>query len=248
MRKLNVRLHWSDKPRGRMHGSLRFILVTLVVLEHLGHQIGGREASFQSGIPAVVLFYLLAGYVVAQLFDRYFTGPGGLGRFYWERVLRIYPTYIFILLLTGIFVFTTGFGAPSANAWKIAGNISIIPLNYYMLSDFTILTEKRFWLIATGWSLGLELQAYGVLPLILQSQFRKWLFGLLSLLIFSLGAFQFISQDFWCYRLLPAVLFVFLSGTATYNRKTPNNDSFDRIFPEAAWTCVCVVVGCWPGT
>ncbi len=220
-----------------MHGVLRLGLATLVVLSHFDHHLAGVN----SGIPAVVLFYMLSGYVVTHLWMKHFPpGKGRLAAFYGERFLRIYPQYFVIVTLSGAFVFITKFGSPFATWQNILGNLLIVPLNYFHYADFTVVKDKAAFLAPTGWSLGEEIQAYLVLPLLIVATGRKWIAGILSLAVYALGALQAIEPEMWCYRLLPGTLFMFLAGSAICKtvRYGEKADEFDRHFPAFCWAAI----------
>ena len=227
-----------------MHGSLRFCLATLVVLSHLGLRAGDHNI----GMPAVVVFYMLAGYVVTHLCQKHFP-PGRLLAFYAERFLRIYPLYLFLLLVTALFLFTTGFGHPFLTLRNVIASLTVIPLNYFMFVDFTVVADKNVFIIPTGWSLAAEMQAYLVLPLIIRFLPAKWIAGLLSLGVFSVAAAGYIQTNTWAYRLVPGILFFFLTGSAIAKtlKHKKSADPFDKLFPRICWAWLLgLLVGlCW---
>ena len=96
---------------------------------------------------------------------------------------------------------------------------------------------RSYCILPPAWSLGLELQAYAILPLIIRSFPAKWIVGFVSLCIFSTSAFGIIDPGVWGYFLIPGVIYVFLTGSAIYkNMKLKSNvDSFDRTFPTICW-------------
>ena len=213
-----------------MHGYLRFGLAMLVVLSHLDH--GG---GINVGVSAVVVFYLLAGYVVTNLLQKHF-GRGRLLSFYAERFLRIYPLYFTFLVMVSAFLFITHFGSPIFTPLKIMAQMTIVPLNYFMF--FHTAVVRNYCILPPAWSLGAELQAYLFLPLIIRSTIAKWLVGFFSLILFSVAAIGECDRDTWGYRLLPGILFIFLSGSAIAKSiKYPKiADQFDRSFPVICWT------------
>jgi peptidoglycan/LPS O-acetylase OafA/YrhL len=219
-----------------MHGYVRFLLSTLVVLSHLGH-----SGNVNVGVSAVVVFYMLSGYVVTYLIHKYFP-PGRLRAFYIERFLRIYPTYLFFLLLASVFLFTTGFASPNLTPVNAIANLTIIPLNYYMFLDIAVVRDLC--ILPPAWSLGVEIQAYLVLPLIIRSMSVKWTAGLSSLFIFSAAVLGIIDAEVWGYRLLPGILFMFLTGAALCKTiKIPEiADSFDRRFPIICWIWLLILL------
>lgn len=207
-----------------MHGYLRMLLAMLVALSHFAH------GPANGGVSAVVVFYILAGLVVSQLLERHFP-PGRLWAFYLERVLRIYPLYLFILAVTLCFLLVTGFGSADIRPGKILAHVLVIPLNYYMLMDLFVVGGLL--MIPTAWSLAAELQAYLVLPWLVRRCFVKWLTGIGSMAVFTASALGALDADTWGYRVLPGILYAFLAGVALgHVLKSPRiADSFDRIFP-----------------
>ena len=219
-----------------MTGYLRFFLAALVVSYHLGYRFAGHGL----GVPSVVGFYVLSGSVVASLIGGPFAGLP-LGRFFAERVLRIYPTYYYFLGLTLAFVVFTGFGEPKFTALNVIGNLSVIPLNYVCFPQFVVLTGKGFPLVPTAWSLGAELQAYLVLGFSLRCGPRtRLVLGASSLVVFAAAGVRMLDSDLWGYRLLPGIFFMFLAGSYLTAPKTGSGffGRIERWFPAMAWVFV----------
>ena len=78
-------------------GILRTFLAITVVLSHsYGHIfVGGRLA--------VQLFYIISGFLISYILIEAET-YNSVGKFYWNRILRLFPAYYFISVLT-FFVF-----------------------------------------------------------------------------------------------------------------------------------------------
>lgn len=192
-----------------MTGYIRLILAIVVLLSHVGVTIKGLNP----GVIAVVIFYMLAGGVVSHLWqDIVPGGKGKLSRFYKDRVLRIYPLYLYIATLTLIFIVVTGYGAPQFSPTAVISNILVIPLNYYMLLDSAILTDPSWWLIPQSWSLGAELQAYILLPFMLLYKRLKIAVFIVSFMVYTLANLGVINTDYFGYRLIPGVMFIFILG------------------------------------
>ena len=197
-----------------MFGYFRFFLATLVLLSHVGMNLNG----FNPGVVAVVSFYMLAGYVVCKLLTKNFSAREPIYLpFYYERLLRILPNYFFVALLTLAFIAITGFGKPKLTFLSLFNNALVIPLNYYIYFDNSILTEPKWWLIPPAWSLGAELQAYLVLPLVVYFRSMKIIFSISSFVVFSLACVGILHTEHFGYRLLPGVLFIFILGVTTCN-------------------------------
>lgn len=189
-------------------GALRFLLAGSVLISHLGIRINGLTP----GVIAVIVFYLLAGHVVARLWGKWRHQPDATGRFYRDRAWRILPQY------TAALVFATLVWLGGAQSSFIAikpglsdwfANILIVPLNFYMYTG-----QDSFTLIPPAWSLGAEMQFYLLAPLLLSQKLSNILmvFGI-SLAIFVLAQLQILDIDYYGYRLIPGILFIFLLGS-----------------------------------
>ena len=191
-------------------GYLRLFLAYMVLLSHLQIKILGLNP----GVPAVVCFYILAGHVIKRLLTKIF--PNNVLRFYKDRILRIFPLYWFMASVTLIFLIITKFGNPEINLGNLALNYSIILLNYYMYVEeyiYIITTDiGKWWLIPPAWSLGAEVQVYFLMPFLLFNKYFFWigLFG--SFVIYILANLRVLHPDYFGYRLVPGIIFIFLLG------------------------------------
>lgn len=196
-------------------GFLRLLLAVLVLTAHLNIDLYG----YHMGVMAVVIFYLLAGQVVARLWFQVQGQPRALLLFARDRLLRIFPQYWAALALA-VLLWLAGAqswalsGAPTLSAWL--ANLLILPLNFYMFTGV-----DGFTMIPPAWSLAAELQFYLLAPLLLGLG-AGWqrLCLLLSLLVYGLAQLQLLHPDHFGYRLLPGVLFIFLLGSV-YTRGAP---------------------------
>lgn len=85
-------------------------------------------------------------------------------------------------------------------------NSTMLPLNSFAVyfNDYIIVPQS--------WSLGLELQFYLLIPLILLSG-KKLMFACLSLFLFIPAYIGLINTDYFGYRMLSGTLFIFLLGS-----------------------------------
>jgi len=192
-----------------MLGYLRLILSIIVMLSHADVRIYGLNP----GVIAVVVFYMLAGMVVTHLWqDILPAGQGKLLRFYKDRLLRIMPLYLYAAGLTLVFLMLTSYGEPHYSALPLLNNLWVIPLNYYMYIDSTILSSPSWCLVPPAWSLGVELQAYLILPLVLISRSVRIILFITSFIVYSAANLAFIPTDYFGYRFLAGVFFIFIIG------------------------------------
>ncbi|MFO7913101.1 MAG: acyltransferase [Desulfotignum sp.] len=225
-----------------MFGYLRFILAFFVLISH----VDVRFFHMNPGVTAVVIFYLLAGHVVSHLWDNVLPkGRWRLGIFYRDRLLRIMPMYLYLTGLTLVFLWLTGYGDPRYSVFRLLGNLLVVPVNYYMVLDTTILTDPSWALIPTAWSLGAEVQAYALLPLALCS--RRWHLMLISgsFVVYMLANFNVIHPDYFGYRLIFGVFFMFAAGACIQrSRHQPLHiKNINVWFPWGLWAVMAVF--CW---
>ena len=191
-----------------MFGTLRLLLALLVAISHVGY-----DRSW--GVTAVVVFYLISGFVMTGLVRKYYLGGAAALHFYIDRAARIYPQYLFFLCLTALLLavsgIESGYVSGQVNAKSVLYNLTIVPLNFFMFNGIDKVT-----LLPPAWSLGTEVQFYMILPFILINGWTRC-FLALSLIIFSFASFQIINIDWYGYRLLPGVLFIFLTGSLLYD-------------------------------
>ena len=214
-----------------MLGYLRFFLAFLVLSSHVGIRFYGLNP----GVIAVVIFYILAGYVVSHLYtDIIPNKKHKLLLFYKDRVLRIFPLYLYIITLTTIFLLATSFSNPNFTLLKLFYNITIIPLNYYMYIDSAILTKSSWWLIPPAWSLGTELQAYLLLPIALVYRRIRITLATISFLVYIVANFSILNPDYFGYRFIPGVFFIFLIGSCIQKKQNK--------YPIFIWLCILTLV------
>jgi Predicted acyltransferases len=190
-------------------GFLRLFLAILVVLGHMDINFFGRHLA----VSAVVVFYVLAGHVVSRLW-RDAHEANAVKRavgFYKDRALRIFPLYLTVMLFATV-MWVAGANsifisqAPSLGTWL--SNLFVIPLNYYMFTGI-----DSFTLVPPAWSLGAELQFYLLVPLLLSFRMAAVGFGIATFTVYMLAQMGLLNADYFGYRLLAGVGFIFLLGT-----------------------------------
>jgi peptidoglycan/LPS O-acetylase OafA/YrhL len=188
-------------------GGLRLILAITVLLSHLEYRWFGLNL----GVTAVIIFYILSGHVAAMLWGKWRGMSGGALMFYRDRALRILPQYFIAVGLGGL---AWALGAhsyflnddPGMQDWLY--QLLIIPLNYFMY-----IGREHFMLVPPAWSLGAEIQFLIFVPLLYSLKLKELLFvGAVSVFVYFLAQLQVINPEYYGYRLLPGVLFIFLLG------------------------------------
>ncbi|MEZ5504361.1 MAG: acyltransferase [Halioglobus sp.] len=80
-----------------MLGTVRYILALMVACSHIWQQL-----LWWQGIYAVFCFYVISGYLMSMVLNEVYHGTDGTMRYVANRVLRIYPAYLIVLVLTAL--------------------------------------------------------------------------------------------------------------------------------------------------
>lgn len=182
-------------------GVYRLILAIMVLLSHCGLKFAG----YNQGVTAVVSFLIISGYVITKLISAKFPGKGDINHFYMDRALRLFPQFIFYLILTSV-LYLIFDGAEKISIGQLFVNSLMLPLNTFAVyyNDYIIVPQS--------WSLGLEMQFYLLIPFILLSK-MKVVWAMASLTLFLPAYLGLINTDYFGYRMLTGTLFIFLLGS-----------------------------------
>ena len=233
--------------RGKLHarnaaawagklGTYRFLLALAVAVAHAGTSPFGIHL----GVAAVISFYILSGFVMTALIERYYLAPQKVMRFYLDRAMRLYPQFIVYFLATLALFMVSKTGSVMVSdltPLKTTLNLLLVPLGLFMIGGM-----DTAMVIPQAWSLGLEAMFYLVIPWIVLYADRR-IVAALSLVVFLIAYFGLLNADYFAYRLLPGTLFMFLAGGMIFKLK-------DRVLPPtpiaALWILVAtLLVGTW---
>jgi len=199
-----------------MFGTIRFISSILVAISHLNFFFWG----YNEGVFAVILFYILAGYIMTYFMSNIFTfSLKGLKSFYLDRFLRIYPLYLVVLIISIIFLIISPIQYVPLTFKVVAANLLLIPLNYFMQIPTNITPKTSILIIPPTWSLGAEIQYYIFAPFLIHFKKLRLLIYISSIIFFTIASFAYVDTDTFGYRLLPGILFIFILGTYIYESK-----------------------------
>ena len=154
-----------------MLGILRYLLAVMVVLSHLWY-----DPMWWQGAYAVFCFYLISGYLMCLVINETYTGPGGIGRYALNRILRIYPIYLLVLGLS--ILVTIGFQSvleqPLGNGLTF-GKVMPLPESFGdWVANVTLLylPSGNTFNVSPAWSLRVELFFYAAMLVLTR---RVWL-------------------------------------------------------------------------
>jgi peptidoglycan/LPS O-acetylase OafA/YrhL len=222
-------------------GTLRTLFAITVVFAHSYGYI------FVGGRNAVQLFYIISGFLISHVIIENKTYVNAK-KFYISRILRLYPIYCFIAILTffsfliASFILEMELEFFSTYNGPLLSQIILIFSNIFLfLQDliFFLIVENNQLLFSTNfelsdillykgllvgqaWTLSIELTFYIIAPFILPK--RKVLY---SLFFFSLLLRVYLIylgigyQDPWTYRFFPTELALFLLGAFSHQIVLP---------------------------
>jgi peptidoglycan/LPS O-acetylase OafA/YrhL len=209
-------------------GILRFILALSVLASHasgLGIPLPNEKPYpvwamyLIDGRQSVALFFIISGFYMAMVLNTKYQDH--TLRFYFNRFLRLWPTYIVVLILTCIFT------PVGKNIWQAIQGCDLIVKSTVIFSNVFILGTDAFWLLSLdncdlhyfpsfinehsngkwllanqpAFSISMEMLFYLMAPFILKSLKRIWIYfgiGVLYYFWFILaGKFNIVFQYHW---------------------------------------------------
>ena len=198
-----------------MSGYLRFALAALVILFHAGLKPEGMYI----GVISVYVFYMLSGFAMSGLWSKQYKFGKFSLRFYAERILRIYPQYLFYMLLTILLTFVLGWWLPNSQAQKLTPNIicdafTLIP---YSLGIY-IRGLVQYNPMGITTSLSNEELFYLIAPLIfISKKFAHFLF-LFAGVVFCCSTWGLLTRDVFSYYFQPGPAVFMILGHWIYER------------------------------
>tara|TARA_Y100001958_G_C21239921_1_gene567299 strand:- start:1294 stop:2382 length:1089 start_codon:yes stop_codon:yes gene_type:complete len=229
-------------------GTIRLLLAFAVVFSHsYGHLlVGGRLA--------VQMFYIISGFLISFIIVE-LKSYSSIKKFYLNRILRLFPAYYFISIITLFFylylnlnenvVFFDTFKQINVpgKIYLIISNIFILgqDLAFFMgikdgtiefLSNYTdseiIIYEGHISHIS--WTLSLEMMFYLIAPFILKNKKLIICILLLSILLRILLIYNGIGlRGGFNYRFFPLELALFLLGALSHQVMKPY---FEKVFDK----------------
>lgn len=219
-------------------GTLRLMFALSVVLFHSGPLPGGWGYGL-GGILAVESFFVVSGFYIALILDQRYRD--GLGAFYWNRFVRIFPLYWVVF---GLYLLA-GVVEPSINRFAAlqasdpsAGTLALMLSANLLLfgSDLMLLFSTsaaglyfapdlfaepvqlfKFHYLPQAWSLPLELYFYALAPWLVRFPRRLLVVAVLSGGAKYAAVFGLALGDPWIYRFFPFELWLFCLGALAFH-------------------------------
>lgn len=205
-------------------GILRILLALSVLIGHAGKALPITQSTFVVGFVAVQCFFVISGFYMAFILNgKYHL----MENFYWNRALRIFPTYWFVLLLGLVLPLLYGrinfLEKILQTDWTISSKIFMLFSNLFLFGSDVMMfffpgldginfttnfrNESAFFYfyheIPQAWSIPLELYFYAMAPFIIKSP-KKLLFCIMLSMGCRIIIGKFIGlHDPWNYRFFP---------------------------------------------
>lgn len=226
-------------------GVLRLVLALTVVAAHYGKLIG--LFSFVGGSTAVQSFFIISGFYMSLIINKKYIGKNkSYYLFLTNRLLRLFPIYWVVLILSVLVYLLSGFlfhDFKKFEYYKYTNYASLIFLVFTNLfiffqdavmflgintADGSLFFTKNFLdskpllllllFVPQAWSLGLELLFYFIAPFILNKGFKVILpLIVLTIMLRYLLYYSFgLQNDPWTYRFFPTELLFFLLGYVSF--------------------------------
>lgn len=243
-------------------GMYRVLLALAVVIIHVGASYGLLTPS-----QAVESFFVISGFYMSLILNEKYVGAGSYRLFITNRLLRIYPLYWFVLIITVIAwlisIKLTGEAGPFGIYHY---NMSLSGLILFHFSNLAIIGQDwvtflgmnhlgrlyiakgikftnpnltTFLFVPPAWSLALELTFYVLAPWIVRRTAKVILALIFASFVLRLVLyFGFhLTNDPWSYRLFPTELAFFLAGTLSYKIYRALDA---RKLPQAFYWCITI--------
>lgn len=194
-------------------GLYRWLLASMVAVAHLA-----PAEIIHVGYYAVFGFFTLSGYLMALVFhDKYCYLPEGVSRFYLNRLLRIYPSYLVVALVTCAVIYYAPDSSPDIHARLLLPDTIIEAISNVSALGLTGIYGSRSEaiLVPPAWSLGVEIFFWLLFPIFFKfkDNLNAWtIFSLFFISIFTLSNSPIVIRYFsplgssiafcagvWCY-------------------------------------------------
>ena len=237
-------------------GSLRLFLALSVALGHFGMPLG-----FPTSDIAVQSFFVISGFYMALVLNEKY-GPGSYWLFISNRLLRLWPTYAVVLVLSFAL----------AGNWRPIASLDLPDLAYFIASQILIVGQETYFFlfirdgafaftlhpsgmpgllytyapIPQAWTLGLEIYFYLLAPFVVRrgpAVVAAIIAASLMLRIALLWAFGFSGEP-WTYRFFPSEIALFMTGSLGYYAYASRNDEQRKQINLLQWIAAILLFAC----
>ncbi len=151
----SMRRHFASLQAGR---GLAALVVLLFHLQMLAEQLNRNFAggSFNHGGRGVDFFFVLSGFIILYANLDHIGVPSEGPRYFYRRLVRIYPLFLSVMLVKLVYTVTLGGGVPGYKHDL-----------FYILRSALLVPQPVFPFINVSWSLCYEIFFYGLFLLVI---------------------------------------------------------------------------------
>ena len=237
---------------------LRGLMALWVLLGHWASTIEAPFGLFKSALfnhEAVTVFIILSGFAIAAMIDK---KKEGYVLYIQRRVLRIFPVYLFFLLVSVLVApaaLETWTAAPDGSMKEVRVQIASDTLAYWPyhlaahlpalhgLVPPRLLPSTDTAFLGQAWSISLEWQFYMVAPIMIALMIGKWPVAKVAVILMSALVIAIV------FRWMPAgfigrSLFDFIIGIGSYyflKQRALGAGSFQAVPLLQAWLAIVTV-------
>lgn len=225
-------------------GILRFLLALSVIASHasgMGIPLPDNKPYpfwaiyLVEGRQSVALFFIISGFYMAMVLNTKYQNH--TLRFYGNRFLRLWPTYIIVFILTCIFT------PVGSTILELTNNCGFAVKSYVWLTNVFILGTDSFWLLSLdnchlhylpafinpnsngasllvnspSFSISMEMVFYLMAPFILKSLKRVWIYFAFGVLYYYYFVLTNNINIIYQYHLFPASFIYFALGALAWH-------------------------------
>lgn len=150
-------------------GYIRFLLASIVIMVHANASLVSSIGS----LGAVQTFFIVSGFYMAATYERNYSGDYRAMTFLAGRFIRLYPTYLIVLLLTWGAWLAFGPGSSGlglTNYFSADGAKPHFAVWTLLFQDIVSINEPDQFLLPVrqAWSISAELAFYAFVPLLMR--------------------------------------------------------------------------------
>lgn len=245
-------------------GTLRFLLALSVAYGHLA-----KPLSFPTIDVAVQSFFVVSGFYMALVLNEKY-GPGSYWLFISNRLLRLWPAYFVVLILSLAFadnwqpIFALNW---SDIAFFVSSQILIVGQDIYLflfVDNGTLAFTAHYTNVSTplysfapipqAWTLGLEIYFYLLAPFLVRRGplfIAMMIAASIALRMLLQWAFGLSGQP-WSFRFFPSEIALFMAGSLGYYAYASKDEAQRRLAKvllslAASLLFVALAINRWDG-
>lgn len=205
-----------------------FLRLYLAVTVMFWHSAPDTSRLLPAAFTAVICFFIISGFYISMVLTEKY--QDGALRFYANRAVRLYPTYLVVLLCFVVVGYLNLGPLPDVShhpELKIFGQITVLPCVLWSNLILDPGPGSGFVGLAIGtiYTVGLEMMFYAIAPFFA----RRSVTVLLAL--FAVGAVMHLTPHWlglparaWQYEFFPGIFVFFIAGALSYRLYRVVND------------------------